>query len=164
MTRREIIDQMLANSRAYPNASKAEQDRLFRENQRLGAMIGANWDPNSYTWDIFEYGNGTVTVRPGAYEDDFGGYSMARPDYMRSTAALMDAIAHDGYEEKKAQYGIISSTDYMTRPVSMLPPEAGDTIYNYDQSITVNGMKLGSDMAQRPMSEVFKLISLHMGT
>lgn len=164
MTRREIIDQMLANSRAYPNASKAEQDRLFQENQRLGAMIGANWDPNTYTWDIFEYGNGTVTVRPGAYEDDFEGYSISRPDYMRSTAALMDAVANDGYEEKKAQYGIISSTDYMTRPASMLPPEAGDTVYNDDHRVIMNGVTIGSSMMQRPLSETLSLISLHMGT
>ena len=39
MSRREIIDQMLANAQAYQSASKEEQDRLYKENQRLGASI-----------------------------------------------------------------------------------------------------------------------------
>lgn len=156
MSRREIIDRMLANSRAYQGSSKAEQERLYQENQQLGAQIGAVWDPDTSTWDIFDYSGGTVTVRPGAY-DGYSGYS-SQP---LTVYSLGD---DDGWEETKARYGILSTSDYTASPTAYSYASSGDTIYNDDHSITINGMKVGSDMMQRPLSDIFRLFPLYLGS
>ena len=45
-----IIQQMQANSRAWHTASAEERARLEAENQRLGAMIGATYNPREGRW------------------------------------------------------------------------------------------------------------------
>lgn len=163
MSRREIIDQMLANAKAYQNASAEERERLFEENQQLGDRIGAVWDPNTYRWDIFDYSGGQVTVKPGAYDDDWSGYSgySLRP----MQAPRLEELQNDGWEQTKRQNGYLTSDDYVSARPPIAPGyDPATNTYTDDHSITINGMRLGSDMMQRPISDVFQLVSLNMGT
>lgn len=161
MSRREIIDQMLANAQAYQSASKEEQDRLYKENQRLGASIGAVWDPNTWTWDIFDYSGGTVTVRPWAYDSDWAGYDL-KP--MRTPT--LDELENDEWARNKAKYGYLTGDDWVAARSYVSSPvfQGATTIDDHSQHMTINGLKVGSDTVQRPLSEILQLISLHMGT
>lgn len=161
MSRREIIDQMLANAQAYQSASKEEQDRLYKENQRLGASIGAVWDPNTWTWDIFDYSGETVTVRPWAYDSDWAGYDL-KP--MRTPT--LDELENDEWAQNKAKYGYLTGDDWVAARSYVSSPvfQGATTIDDHSQHMTINGLKVGSDTVQRPLSEILQLISLHMGT
>ncbi len=76
--RRQVIDQMLANARQWASTSdETVRDNLARQNQELGAQIGANYSPASGMWDIFDYdANGNPSVKPGAYSASWGGYGV----------------------------------------------------------------------------------------
>ena len=198
--RRRIIDQMLANALAYQGASKEEQQRLYAENQRLGAMIGANWDPKTSKWDIFDYSGGTVTVKPWAYGDGAGiamasaegggiaayraapeaepeprigdynaeGQRWCGPEYGWLTPypeITVEDVRNNEGAQNMIKYGCITTDDLRPGPPPPIPlHEVGQTSYDYSQHFTVNGMKLGTDMMQRPISDIFKLFPLYMGT
>lgn len=157
MSREEIIDRMIDNAYAWERAaSQAERDRLMAENQRLGAMIGANYDPDSGRWDIFDYSGGQITVKPWAY----GGYSSQGLIPYR----LGD---NDGWEDTKAQYGILSAEDYapVRPPVAPGYNPVTNTYddHSIDRSVTINGMTVSGDVGQQMVS-LFNKISLNMGT
>jgi len=191
--RQRIIDQMLANALAYQGASKDEQKRLYEENQWLGAQIGAHWDEKTSTWDIFDYSGGTVTVKPGAYESragispaaysggggvpaDGGGqedWYINERGQLCIDGLVLDPAPHYTLEDlensewvkNKARYGCITSDDIRPGPPPLIPlSQLGQTSYDYSQHFTVNGLKLGTDMMQRPVSDIFKLFPLYMGT
>lgn len=155
MSREEIIDRMIDNAYAWERAaSQAERDRLMAENQRLGAMIGANYDPDSGRWDIFDYSGGQITVKPWAY----GGYSS-------QGLTAYSPGDNDGWEDTKAQYGILSAEDYApVRPPVAPGYNPVTNTYSDNHSITMNGVTIGSSMVQRPLSDTLRLIGLNMGT
>lgn len=162
MSRREIIDRMLENHlRAKQTTDRDELLRLQQDNEWLGAMIGAKKDYSSGQWDIFDYSGGTVTVRPGAYSDSWNGGYIGQP---LTAYRLGD---DDGWETTKALNGIISSSDYTASRAAAsyaTYSTAGDTVYNNDHSVTINGMKVGSDTVNYPLSQILNLVGLNMGT
>jgi len=161
MTRREIIDRMLANTHAFPYASDEERNNLYKENQWLGAQIGAVWDDATSRWDIFDYSEWETKVQPWAYEgrnNDWqtGGYSargLSLPD-----------VQNDGLEEYKSRYGLLTTEDYAAP--SLLAASAPTAVSNYsdDHSVTMNGVTIGSNMLHRPLSDTLQLVGLNMGT
>ncbi|NBI67612.1 phage tail tape measure protein [Pseudoflavonifractor sp. 60] len=156
MTRREIIDQMLANGQAYANASPAEQARLYEENQRLGALIGAHYENGQ--WDIFDYGPHGATVKPGVYDDDWNsGYRSG----VRSMS--LEDLENDGWDTYAAQNGIYSTTRSYETSYNTTGGTATTSSVD-DHSITMNGVTIGSSMVHRPLSETLQLVGLHMGT
>lgn len=61
----DIINQMLANGKKYENAlTQTEKDYYMGLNQQLGASIGAQFDPSTGRWNIFDYGPGGATLKP----------------------------------------------------------------------------------------------------
>ena len=155
MTRREIIDRMLANGQAYATADPEEQKRLYQENQYLGSLIGAHYQGGQ--WDIFDYGPDGATVKPGAYDDDWGSYGNG------IRAASLADLQNDGWDNYATEHGIYSTTrnyetSYNTTGATTT------TTYNDDHSITMNGVKIGSDMVQKPLSQALQIIGLNMGT
>ena len=161
MSRREIIDRMLANARAYQGASEAEQKELYLENQRLGAQIGAQWDDATNQWDIFDYSGPVVTVKPGAYGDDESEYSL-KP----LRAPTLAELENDEWARSKAKYGYLTGDDYAAARSYVHAPVSQTTtsIDDHSQHMTINGLKVGSDTAQKPLSEILQLVSLNMGT
>ncbi len=156
MSRQEIIDQMIANAYAWEAAtSKAERDRLMAENQRLGAMIGANYDPASGKWDIFDYSDGQITARPWAYWDDYSGRGVSSPS--------LYSLENDDYSRYKREYGLLSTSDLAPVRPAVAPGYNPVTNTYDDHSITVNGVTIGTSMLQRPLSETLGLIGLNMG-
>ncbi len=178
--RRQVIDQMLANARQWASTSdETVRKNLERQNQELGMQIGANYSPASGTWDIFDYdANGNPSVKPGAYSASWGGYGVqaasaySAPDtdaYIRQygvRALTLEELQNDGWGERKAANGYLTSDDYaLARDyTARMSPASQNTTYKDDHSITINGMKVGSDMLQRPLSDVFTLFPLYMGT
>lgn len=178
--RRQVIDQMLANARQWASTSdETVRKNLERQNQELGMQIGANYSPASGTWDIFDYdANGNPSVKPGAYSASWGGYGVqaasaySAPDtdaYIRQygvRALTLEELQNDGWGERKAANGYLTSDDYaLARDyTARMSPASQSTTYKDDHSITINGMKVGSDMLQRPLSDVFTLFPLYMGT
>lgn len=162
MSRREIIDRMLENHlRAKQTTDPDELLRLQEDNEWLGAMIGAKKDYSSGQWDIFDYSGDTVTVRPGAYSDSWNGGYIGQP---LTAYRLGD---DDGWETTKALNGILSAGDYTASRAAAsyaTYSTAGDTVYNNDHSVTINGMKVGSDTVNYPLSQILNLVGLNMGT
>lgn len=159
MSRQEIIDRMIANAYAWEAAtSEAERNRLLQENKKLGAMIGANYNPASGEWDIFDYSGGHITVKPWAYMDDYSGYSR-----QGLSSPTLESLENDDYSRYKREYGLLSTDDLSPVRPAVAPGYNPVTNTYDDHSITINGMTVGSSMMQRPMSDTFKLIGLNMG-
>ncbi len=178
--RRQVIDQMLANARQWASTSdETVRKNLERQNQELGMQIGANYSQASGMWDIFDYdANGNPSVKPGAYSASWGGYGVqaasaySAPDtdaYIRQygvRALTLEELQNDGWGERKAANGYLTSDDYAAARsyVDSSVSQTTTTIDDHSQHMTINGLKLGSDMLQRPLSDVFTLFPLYMGT
>lgn len=136
-----------------------ERRRAHEENLKLGSIIGATYDAPSGKWN---YSN----VKQGYWDiSGITGYS----GYSAQPLTAYSLGDNDGWETTKARNNILSSQDYTAARSAGIPPYAsystsGDTVYNDDHSLTINGMTLGSSMLSRPMSEIFSKFSLNMGT
>lgn len=160
MSRQEIIDRMISNAYAWGAASsEAERNDLLQENKRLGAMIGANYNPASGEWDIFDYSDGHITVKPWAYGDNYSGYSS-----QGLSAPSLYSLENDSYSSYKREYGLLSTYDLQPVRPPIAPGYNPATNTYDDHSITMNGVTIGSSMLQRPLSDTLGLIGLNMGT
>lgn len=157
----DIIAMMKANGQIWANSPQGSEERrrAHEENLKLGAIIGATYDAPSGKWN---YSN----VQQGYWDiSGITGYS----GYSSQPLTAYSLGDNDGWETTKARNGILSSQDYTAARSAGIPPYAsystsGDTVYNDDHSLTINGMTLGSSMLSRPMSEIFNKFSLNMGT
>lgn len=157
----DIIAMMKANGQIWANSPQGSEERrrAHEENLKLGAIIGATYDAPSGKWN---YSN----VKQGYWDiSGITGYS----GYSSQGLTAYSLGDNDGWETTKARNGILSSQDYTAARAAGIPPYAsystsGDTVYNDDHSLIINGMTLGSSMLSRPMSDVFRLVSLNMGT
>lgn len=157
----DIIAMMKANGQIWANSSQGSEERrrAHEENLALGAIIGATYTPASGKWD---YSN----VQQGYWDiSGITGYS----GYSFQPLTAYSLGDDDGWEDTKARNGIVSAPDYTAARGAGIPAYAsystsGDTVYNDDHSLIINGMTLGSSMLSRPMSDVFRLVSLNMGT
>jgi len=171
-SRRDIIDRMLANTlRMQQTQDQDEKIRLFEENQRLGGMIGASFNPASGQWDIFDYSGGTITVRPGAYEENWSDGGILGEPPLETQAGIiplsLDQLENDAWARYKAEHGILTGEDHSAAQNAYSGIQAAyDASPSYvdNHSITMNGVTIGSSMMQRPLSDTLRLISLNMGT
>lgn len=154
----DIIAMMKANGQIWANSAPGSQERkdAYNQNQMLGPMIGATYDPPSGKWD---YSN---VVRSDEKVWDISGIT-GYSGYSTQPLTAYSLGDDDGWENTRAANGILSASDYAPASYATYST-SGDTIYNDDHSLTINGMTLGSSMLSRPMSDVFQLVSLNMGT
>lgn len=148
MSRQDVIDRMWANMEAWHQTSDpAERARLEAENQRLGASIGAHYDPASGTWDV-------LTGIPQQEEP-------IRP----LRAYSLEELENDEWAQRRARGEVMSTSDFSNqqsyRPFSSPGPQT--VSYTDSHAVTFNGVTIGTNMLQRPLSDTLRLVGLNMG-
>lgn len=155
----DIIAMMKANGWAWANSNDPnERADLHAKNESLGAIIRAKYNAASGDWDYSNVKQGYWDIS-GIDTSPYRGYSS-----QGLRVPTLESLQNDSYSIYKKEYGLLSTDDLQpVRPAVSPGYNANNNTYNTDQSITMNGVTIGSSMVQRPLSDTLRLIGLNMG-
>ena len=171
------IARMEANSQYYEEAKSsgdtAKADFYYQWNQRIGAGIpGASFNPGSGKWSWPDgtplYDKGGLAVGRGIMVKDVEEPELVlNPEQTKAlltTPVLMNEVlkpVHD-YDKMAQSMGIMYGGNRDLAPDTRM--ERNMVVNNVDShnvGAIINGVELGENMLDRPLSEILSLLGIH---
>lgn len=163
------IARMKANSQYYEEAKSsgdtAKADFYYQWNQRIGAGIpGASFSPGTGKWTWPDgtplYDNGGLAVGKGIMVKD-----VVAPEVVLSpvlAADVLNPVSNEQFDRFAKDLGIMFDAAQNYMPDTRLAPGGGVTNNSTDSHNTyINGVELGENMLDRPLSEILSLLGIH---
>lgn len=163
------IARMEANSQYYEEAKSsgdtAKADFYYQWNQRIGDGIpGASFNPGSGKWSWPDgtplYDNGGLAVGKGIMVKD-----VVAPEVVLSpvlAADVLNPVSNEQFDRFAKDLGIMFDAAQNYMPDTRLAPGGGVTNNSTDSHNTyINGVELGENMLDRPLSEILSLLGIH---
>ena len=173
-----IIDQMRENGQKWWEAKNrgdiAEAEYYFKLNQQLGAQIpGITFNPGSGEWYWPDgtplYDNGGLAVGKGIMVKDVEEPELVLSPEQTKKFFTMPVLAQDvlnqstnDYDRYMQDMGVMYGTNRDLAPDTRM--ERNMVVNNVDShnvGAIINGVELGENMLDRPLSEILSLLGIH---
>ena len=175
----DIIDQMRENGQKWWEAKNrgdtAEAEYYFKLNQQLGAQIpGITFNPGSGEWYWPDgtplYDNGGLAVGKGIMVKDVEEPELVLSPEQTKKFFTMPVLAQDvlnqstnDYDRYMQDMGVMYGTNRDLAPDTRMEARTTNNVDNrdYSRSTYINGVELGDNMLDRPLSEILSLLGIH---
>ena len=153
----------------------AEAEYYFKLNQQLGAQIpGITFNPGSGEWYWPDgtplYDNGGLAVGKGIMVKDVEEPELVLSPEQTKKFFTMPVLAQDvlnqstnDYDRYMQDMGVMYGTNRDLAPDTRMEARTTNNVDNRDYSrpTYINGVELGDNMLDRPLSEILSLLGIH---